>query len=185
MHRGKRYRMSVNDFAYARGATRSIASKQEAEKVWEPKFIAEIASGKDPRITPTRDDAESRPATVAQLLKLYRERYVDAEPLKSRSAVISQLRVLTAELGQLPAKAHLAPPEAICSIAFLRAGVRLAQNYRRLRRAPPLPATGSPPPRSYTPTTACNSRPGSSPAGFTTPSWSPRWGRSVTATTTA
>ena len=112
MHRGKRYRMSVNDFAYARGATRSIASKQEAEKVWEPKFIAEIASGKDPRITPTRDDAESRPATVAQLLKLYRERYVDAEPLKSRSSIISQLSVLTNELGQLPAAA-LERPDAI------------------------------------------------------------------------
>ena len=34
---------------FARGATAPVTSKQEAEKVWEPKFIAEIASGKDPR----------------------------------------------------------------------------------------------------------------------------------------
>jgi hypothetical protein len=27
-------------------------SKQEAEKAWQPKFIAEIASGKDPRVAP-------------------------------------------------------------------------------------------------------------------------------------
>ena len=52
MHSGIRYRMPVDDFAFARGATAPVTSKQEAEKVWEPKFIAEIASGKDPRMCP-------------------------------------------------------------------------------------------------------------------------------------
>src|SRR5207249_12149818 len=52
MHRGRRYRMPVDDFAFARGATAAITSKQEAEKAWEPKFITEITSGKDPRIAP-------------------------------------------------------------------------------------------------------------------------------------
>ena len=48
MHNRERYRMPVDDFALARGATAPVTSKQEAEKVWEPKFIAEIVSGKDP-----------------------------------------------------------------------------------------------------------------------------------------
>ena len=48
MHNRERYRMPVDDFALARGATAPVTSKQEAEKVWEPKFIAEIVSGKIP-----------------------------------------------------------------------------------------------------------------------------------------
>jgi integrase len=112
MHRRKRYRMPVDDFAFARGATAAIASKQEAEKVWEPKFIAEIASGQDPRIAPGREPVAGKPATVADLLMLYRQRYVDVERLKSRHTALSQLRILTAELGQLPPKA-LERPEAI------------------------------------------------------------------------
>ena len=112
MHKGRRYRMPVDDFAFERGATASITSKQEAEKVWEPKFIAEISSGKDPRVSPRRDDAAGQPATVAELFALYRQRYVDVERLKSRHTALSQLRILTAELGQLPTKA-LERPEAI------------------------------------------------------------------------
>lgn len=99
MHKGRRYRMPVDDFAFARGATASVASKQEAEKAWEPKFIAEIASGKDPRILPGRDTVAGKPATVADLLTLYRQRHVEVERLKSRHTALSQLRILTAELG--------------------------------------------------------------------------------------
>jgi hypothetical protein len=46
MHSRQRYRMPVDDFALARGAKAPVTSKQEAEKVWEPKFIAEISLGK-------------------------------------------------------------------------------------------------------------------------------------------
>jgi hypothetical protein len=74
MHKGRRYRMPVDDFAFARGATAAITSKQEAEKVWEPKFIAEIASGKDPRVAPQRESDAGKPATVAELFTLYRQR---------------------------------------------------------------------------------------------------------------
>lgn len=52
MYQWKRYRMPVDVFALARGAKQPVASKQEAEKVWEPKFIGEIVSGKDPRKAP-------------------------------------------------------------------------------------------------------------------------------------
>jgi hypothetical protein len=38
MHQGKRWRMPVDDFALARGATGPITSKQNAEHVWEPTF---------------------------------------------------------------------------------------------------------------------------------------------------
>src|SRR6266542_2234601 len=109
MHHGKRYRMPVDDFAFPRGATAPITSKQEAEKVWEPKFIAEVASGKDPRVAPRRESDAGKPATVADLFILYRQRYVDVERLKSRHTALSQLRILTAELGQLPTKALRRP----------------------------------------------------------------------------
>ena len=39
IHNGVRYRMPVDNFAFTRGAKASVVSKQEAEKVWEPKFI--------------------------------------------------------------------------------------------------------------------------------------------------
>ncbi len=112
MHDGVRYRMPVDDFAFARGAMSSVTSKQEAEKNWEPKFIAEIASGKDPRVAPAPERLKGKPATVADLLALYQHRYVEVERLKSRATALSQLRVLTAELGELPRKA-LERPDAI------------------------------------------------------------------------
>jgi integrase len=111
-YRRRRYRMRVDDFAFARGATAPVASKQAAETVWEPKFIAEIAAGKDPRVLSEREDIPDRPKTVADLLELYRTRYVNVEPLKSRAGMLSQLRVLTKELGALPATA-LERPGAI------------------------------------------------------------------------
>jgi len=52
MHEGKRWRMRVDDFALARGATEPITVKQTAEKLWQPKFLSEIIGGHDPRIRP-------------------------------------------------------------------------------------------------------------------------------------
>jgi hypothetical protein len=37
--------MPVDAFALVRGATQPVSSKQEAEKVWEPKFIGELVEG--------------------------------------------------------------------------------------------------------------------------------------------
>lgn len=48
MYQRKRHRMPVDTFALARGAKQPVTSKQEAEKVWEPKFIGEIVAGIDP-----------------------------------------------------------------------------------------------------------------------------------------
>ena len=72
MHNRQRYRMPVDDFALARGATAPVASKQEAEKVWEPKFIGEIVSGRDPRKPPAPPAADGM--TVADFLDQYYER---------------------------------------------------------------------------------------------------------------
>jgi hypothetical protein len=38
--------IELDAFALIRGATQPVSSKQEAEKVWEPKFIGEIVSGR-------------------------------------------------------------------------------------------------------------------------------------------
>jgi integrase len=133
MHNRERYRMPVDDFALARGATAPVTSKQEAEKVWEPKFIAEIVSGKDPRVPIDRETKFERPATVADLLKLYRTRYVEVEPLKSRAGMLSQLNVLSAQLGTLPATA-LERPDAIEDFKARYANRAIATTNRYLAR---------------------------------------------------
>ena len=103
--------LRVGDFALARG--RQISrSKQTAEHMWEPKFLGEIVSGKDPRVTPEQKGKRGATKTVADLFDLYRTRYIDVEPLKSRATAVSQLRILSAELGRLPVTA-LERPDAI------------------------------------------------------------------------
>jgi integrase len=133
MHKHRRYRMPVDDFALARGATAPIASKQEAEKIWQPKFIAEIMSGKNPRVAVEPTTASDSPATVADLLQIYRTRYVAVERLKSRAGIVSQLNVLTSHLGQLPATA-LERPEAIEDFKATYADRAIATTNRYLAR---------------------------------------------------
>ncbi|MGE3955549.1 MAG: tyrosine-type recombinase/integrase [Vicinamibacterales bacterium] len=103
MHQRKRYRMPVDTFALARGATKPIASKQEAQKVWEPKFIGEIVAGKDPRKPPAPPAAQGM--TVADFLDQYSERYVVAESLRSVASIRSRLTALKHALGTLPVSA--------------------------------------------------------------------------------
>jgi integrase len=100
MHSRKRYRMPVDAFALARGATQPITSKQEAEKVWEPKFIGEIVAGKDPRRAPAPPTPTGM--TVADFLDSYYDRYVVAESLRSAASIRSRLGTLKASLGTLP-----------------------------------------------------------------------------------
>src|SRR3989442_1487319 len=89
MHQGKRYRMPVDGFALVRGATQPVSSKQEAEKVWEPKFIGEIVAGKDPRKAPAPPVPEG--TTVSNFLDQYFERYVVAESLRSVASIRSRV----------------------------------------------------------------------------------------------
>ena len=100
MYQGKRYRMPVDAFALVRGATQPVSSKQEAEKVWEPKFIGEIVAGRDPRMAPA--PPASAGMTVADFLDQYYERYVVAESLRSVASIRSRLGSLKDALGVLP-----------------------------------------------------------------------------------
>ncbi|HYT65498.1 MAG TPA: tyrosine-type recombinase/integrase [Vicinamibacterales bacterium] len=77
-----------------------MRSKQEAEKVWEPKFIGEIVAGKDPRRPPAPPTAEGM--TVAEFLDLYFDRYVVAESLRSVASIRSRIGALKSGLGLLP-----------------------------------------------------------------------------------
>jgi hypothetical protein len=91
MHQGRRWRMPVDDFALARGATAPITSKQNAEHVWEPKFLAEIMAGRDPHVAPN----VLKPAvglTVSDFLDLYFTNYVEAEGLRDPVTVNSRLK---------------------------------------------------------------------------------------------
>jgi hypothetical protein len=76
MHNRKRWRMPVGEFAIARGATAPIASKETAVKVWEPKFLAEIVAGRDPRIPPDVPRVAIG-VTVTEFLDTYYANYVE------------------------------------------------------------------------------------------------------------
>jgi hypothetical protein len=110
-HRGKRYRMPVDDFAAPRmddSAHHTVRSKQEA-KDWERRFIAEIKAGRDPRRRPQL--AQTGIQTVADLLDRYQVNYVEAEALRSAATVRGRLRTLKQYLGNLPVAALERPDE--------------------------------------------------------------------------
>jgi hypothetical protein len=90
----------VDDFALVRGATEPVTSKQTAERVWEPKFLAEIVAGGDPRRRP-KPPAPASELTVADFL----DRYYTNEGIKSAKTVSGYIKALKASLGHLPVAA--------------------------------------------------------------------------------
>ena len=131
MHQGKRWRMPVDDFALARGATAPITSKQNAEHVWEPKFLAEIMAGRDPHVTPN----VLKPAvglTVAGFLDLYFTNYVEAEGLSDPVTVSSRLKGIKRVLGDLPVGVLEKPGEIFRFKAIHRKGRQIATVNRAL-----------------------------------------------------
>src|SRR4051812_34098982 len=101
MHKGRRWRMNVDDFAMVRGATEKIEAKQTAERVWEPKFVAEIVSGRDPRVPPNTSK-KAAGLTVAGFLDEYFTTYVEAEGLTDPVTIKGRLKAIKATLGDLP-----------------------------------------------------------------------------------
>src|SRR5947209_19675011 len=91
MHAGKRWRLPVDAFAIPRGATEPVTSKQTAEKVWEPKFLAEIIAGENPRLSPARP-RQGGVITVADFLDQYFTNYVEAEGLKTVETVRGHIK---------------------------------------------------------------------------------------------
>lgn len=130
MHDGKRWRMRVDEFAIARGAPEPVTSKQTAERVWEPKFIAELIAGKDPRlsVTPSKQEAV---LTVASFLDQYFTNYVQAEGLKSADTVAGHLKALKASLGDLPVSALEKPAD----ISGFKAAYRHGHSVATVNRA--------------------------------------------------
>ncbi|MBL8142955.1 MAG: site-specific integrase [Acidobacteria bacterium] len=105
MHAGKRWRMRVDEFAFARGATEGITSKQTAERVWEPRFVAEVMAGRDPRERPAKPRDASDTLTVSGLLDRYYASYVEAEGLRSKDTIKGRLKAVKSAIGHLPASA--------------------------------------------------------------------------------
>lgn len=101
MVNGKRWRMRVIDFAIPRGATEPVTSKDAAKRVWEPRFIAEIMAGRDPRVPPQTTIAATE-HTVRSFLDLYVTDYVEAEGLASAGTIKSNLKAVKRLLGDEP-----------------------------------------------------------------------------------
>lgn len=99
---GKRWRMRVDDFALVRGATEPVTSKQTAERVWEPRFLADIATGRDPRVKPIPAAKALEVLTVAQFLDRYYTNYVEAEALRDPVTIKGRLKAVKAVLGDEP-----------------------------------------------------------------------------------
>lgn len=131
MHEGKRWRMPVDDFAIPRGATEPVSSKQTAEKLWEPKFLAEIMAGRNPRLSPAKPRQEGV-ITVADFLDQYFTSYVEAEGLKSTDTIRGHIKRLNETLGELPVRALEKPADIARFKAQYRKGRTLATVNRVL-----------------------------------------------------
>jgi integrase len=131
MHQGKRWRMPVDDFALARGATEPITSKQAAEHVWEPKFLGEIIAGRDPRVGLKKPTPESV-VTVSEFLDRYFTDYVEAEGLKSARTISGHIKGLKASLADLPVSVLEKPTEIMRFKAAFRHGHQIATVNRVL-----------------------------------------------------
>jgi integrase len=131
MYQGKRWRMRVDEFALARGATEPVTSKQTAERVWEPKFLGDIISGLNPRV-PRRTSEAATELTVAQFLDCYWTNYVEAEGLRSASTIQGHLKALKASLGHQPVTVLEKPAETLRFKAEYRHGHEVATVNRVL-----------------------------------------------------
>src|SRR5580700_625238 len=110
MHQGKRWRMKVDAFAMARGATERIDAKQTAERIWDPKFVSEIVSGRDPHVPPNVPKTAVGVA-VAGFLDLYFTNDVEAEGLRDPVTIKGRLKAIKETLGDLPVMVLEQPAE--------------------------------------------------------------------------
>ena len=131
MHNRKRWRMPVDEFAIARGATAPITSKETAVKVWEPKFLAEIVAGRDPRIPPDVSRAAIG-VTVTEFLDTYYANYVEAEGLRDPATIKGRLKAVKAVLGDQPITVLEKPAEVLRFKAAYRKGREVATVNRAL-----------------------------------------------------
>jgi integrase len=121
----------LRNFAIARGATAPITSKETAVKVWEPKFLAEIVAGRDPRIPPDVPKAAFG-VTVAEFLDTYYAKYVEAEGLRDPATIRGRLKAIKAVLGNQPVTVLEKPAEVLRFKAAYRKGREVATVNRAL-----------------------------------------------------
>jgi hypothetical protein len=131
MYQGKRWRMRVDEFALTRGGTEPVTSKQAAERVWEPKFLAEIMAGRDPHVAPNTQPAAAH-LTVADFLDRYYTEYVEAEGLRDPVTLRGRLKAIKATLGHLPVTVLEKPAEILRFKAAYRKGHEVATVNRAL-----------------------------------------------------
>jgi integrase len=131
MHQGKRWRMNVDAFAMARGATERIDAKQTAERIWEPKFVSEIVSGRDPHVPPNVPKTAVG-VTVSDFLDLYFTNYVEAEGLRDPVTIKGRLKAIKETLGDLPVRVLEKPAEILRFKAVYRKGREIATVNRAL-----------------------------------------------------
>lgn len=123
--------MSVDEFALARGATERIDVKQTAERVWEPRFVAEIMSGRDPHVPPNVAKTTAG-LTVTEFLDRYFTDYVEAEGLIDPMTVRSRLKAVKETIGTLPVSVLEKPAEILRFKAVYRKGREIATVNRAL-----------------------------------------------------
>lgn len=131
MHNRTRWRMPVDEFAIARGATEPITSKDWASKVWEPRFLAEIIAGRDPRIPPHVPKVAVG-VTIAVFLDRYYDEYIEAEGLRDAPTIKSRLKAIKAAIGDLPVTALEKPADILRFKAAYRKGREVATVNRAL-----------------------------------------------------
>ena len=148
MYAGQRWRMRVDEFALARGATEPITSKQTAERIWEPKFLAEILAGRDPRMSPVQRPKATVGLTVADFLDRYCTNYVEAEGLRDPVTIKGRLKAVKAVLGSEPVtvlekvepiqrfKASYRQGRAIATVNRALGALRGAINWGRFKDPP-------------------------------------------------
>jgi len=129
-HNGKRWRMRVNDFALTRGAKEPIAVKQTAEKLWEPRFVAEIVAGRDPKVPPNVPKA-AEGWMIAGFLDRYYENYVLAEALRDPVTIQSRVKAVKAVICDLSVNAV----EKTADILRFKAAFRRGREVATVNRA--------------------------------------------------
>ena len=123
----------MDDFALVRGATEPVTSKQTAERVWEPKFLAEIMAGRDPRVKPVTAQKPAQVLTVAEFLDRYYTDYVEAEGLREQGHESrGRLKAVKAVLGRLPVSVLEKPEQIQRFKASYRQGHEIATVNRAL-----------------------------------------------------
>lgn len=99
--------------------------------MWEPKFAAEIMSGRDPRVPPN----VPKPAvgvTVADFLDRYFTDYVEAEGLRDPATIKGRLKAIKQTLGDLPVTVLERSADILRFKAVYRKGRQVATVNRAL-----------------------------------------------------